>query len=395
VVKRGLGTVLISVSVIAGALTPARPAFADAISDAQARQNQINNQISQDKAALANVRDQQARTQAQLRLLGDEISLTQSNLAAQSARLDGILGDIDRAQRDLAAKKVEEAQRKDLLNRRMRSLYKEQGSTSFLDAVLTAKNFSELMNRFIVMRDITRQDELLLQQIQADRAAIESLNAELSRKRDEQATVVNNIKDQNAALQAQYVQYNVVRAQLASQAAALEEQQRQAEAARAAVAAEIAALVSARSRAHSSGIFAWPGVQGPITQGFGCSSLRGEPSPKPPYSCPPSAPWFHEGIDIGGPSGGEIDAADGGIAYTKNNGGGYGQYVLIVHANGFTTIYGHMLAYAIHPGAGGQQVSKGQAIGYEGSTGFSTGAHLHFGVYLNNFPVDPCRYVGC
>jgi murein DD-endopeptidase MepM/ murein hydrolase activator NlpD len=341
------------------------------------------------------VHDEQARTQAELNLLSDQISLTQNNLAVQSAKLDAILGDIDRAQRELAAKKLEEAQRKDLLNRRMRALYKDRGSTSFLDAVLTAKNFSELMNRFIVMRDITRQDELLLQQIQADRRAIESLTAELSSKRDEQATVVKNIKDQNTVLQAQNIQYNAKKAQLASTEKSIQADQQQAENSQAAVKAQIAALVSAASRAHSSGVFAWPGVQGPITQGFGCTDLRGEPSPKPPYSCPPRAPWFHEGIDIGGASGSEIDAADGGIAYTLYDAYGYGQYVLIKHANGYATIYGHMLAYAIHPGPGGQQVGKGQAIGYEGSTGFSTGAHLHFGVYLNGIPEDPCKYVGC
>src|SRR5258708_7569284 len=284
-----------------------------------------------------------------------------------------MLGQIDEAQRDLAVKKAEEARRQNLLNQRMRGLYKEDGNTNFLDAIFGARSFSELVDRFMVMRDITRSDELLLQQIQQDRVAIERLNAELAEKNEDEAATVRAIQDQTNALQAQYSQYNLLRAQLASQAASLQALERQAEASRASVAAEIAALVAARSRAHSSGVFAWPGVQGPITQAFGCTDLMGEPYPQPPYSCPPSRPKFHEGIDIGGPAGSEIDAADGGIAYTRYDPSGYGYYVFIAHANGYTTIYGHMMRYAIP--AGRVQVAKRHAIGYEATSGYSTGYH--------------------
>jgi murein DD-endopeptidase MepM/ murein hydrolase activator NlpD len=390
--KRRTAIVLLSVLVIAAVATPLQVALADQLTDAQARQSQLNSAIQQDKMRLAQVQGQQAQTQAQLNLVSDQVALAEANLAAQNAKLDGILGEIDKATSDLAAKRDEEARRQDLLNRRMRILYKQNGTTNFLDAVLTARTFSELMDRFIVMRDITHSDELLLQQIQADRAAIEALNVRLRQKRDEQAAVVKSIQDQTNALQAQYRQLGALRGQLASEAVSIADQVRQAEAARAAVAAEISTLVAARSRAHSSGIFAWPGVQGPITQPFGCTDLYGEPPPRPPYTCPPGRPYFHEGIDIGGPYGAEIDAADGGIAYVYTSSGGYGNHVIIVHANGFTTVYGHMSGFAV---GDGQAVGKGQKIGFEGSTGFSTGAHLHFGVYLNNFPVNPCQYVGC
>ena len=85
-------------------------------------------------------------------------------------------------------------------------------------------------------------------------------------------------------------------------------------------------------------------------------------------------------------------AADGGIAYAYVSGYGYGNHIIIVHANGFTTLYGHLSGFAV---SSGQSVGKGQAIGYEGSTGFSTGPHLHFEVRLDDAPQDPCRYVGC
>ena len=390
--RRRLAFFLLSVSLMAGAAAPAQPAFADAITDAQNKQNQLNGALNSDKARLAQNQTQQAQAQAQLNALGVDIGAAEANLAAENAKLDGILGQIDKAQRDLAAKKVEEAQRQDLLQRRMRILYKQNGNTSFLDAIFSARTFSELVDRFMVMRDITHSDEILLQQIQADRAAIEALNAQLAQKRDEQATTVKSIRDQTNALQAQYIRYSVLKGQLASAAASIQEEQAANQAALNAVNAEIAALVAARSRAHSSGIFAWPGVQGPITQPFGCTDFRGEPSPPTGYSCPPSQPYFHTGIDIAGPYGAEIDAADGGIAYATPGNSGYGNHVIIVHANGFTTLYGHMSGFAV---GNGEVVVKGQRIGYEGSTGFSSGPHLHFEVRLNNQPVNPCQYVGC
>src|ERR1035437_9943927 len=295
--RRRLAFFLLSVSLMAGAAAPAQPAFADAITDAQNKQNQLNG----DKARLAQNQTQQAQAQAQLNALGVDIGAAEANLAAENAKLDGILGQIDKAQRDLAAKKVEEAQRQDLLQRRMRILYKQNGNTSFLDEIFSARTFSELVDRFMVMRDITHSDEILLQQIQADRAVIEALNAQLAQKRDEQATTVKSIRDQTNALQAQYIRYSVLKGQLASAAASIQEEQAANQVALNGVNAEIASLVAARSRAHSSGIFAWPGVQGPITQPFGCTDFRGEPSPPTGYSCPPSQPYFHTGIDIAGP----------------------------------------------------------------------------------------------
>ena len=390
--KRYTAMVLLSVSVLAAAAVPVQPAFADALTDAQARQGQLNAAIQQDKTRLAQVQGQQAQTQAQLSLVSDQVALAEANLSAQNAKLDAILGEIDKATNDLAAKKAEEARRQDLLNRRMRTLYKQNGTTNFLDAVFTARTFSELMDRFMVMRDITHSDELLLQQIQADRAAIEALTVRLHQKRDEQAAVVKTIQDQTNALQAQYSQLSVLRGQLANAAATIQQQQQQAQAALVQANAEVASLVAARGRAHSSGIFAWPGVQGPITQEFGCTDLRGEPSPPPGYGCPPSRPYFHTGIDIAGPYGAEIDSTDGGIAYIFPGGSGYGNHVIVVHQNGFTSLYGHLSAFAV---GNGVAVSKGERIGFEGSTGFSTGAHLHFEIRLNNSPVNPCQYVGC
>ena len=98
----------------------------------------------------------------------------------------------------------------------------------------------------------------------------------------------------------------------------------------------------------------------------------------------------HQGIDIGAPTGQTIVAAAGGTAFFVGWMGGYGNLVLIDHGNGIVTAYAHQSSFVIGQGA---YVSRGQAIGRVGSTGNSTGPHLHFEVRLNGGAVDPMPYL--
>jgi murein DD-endopeptidase MepM/ murein hydrolase activator NlpD len=231
-----------------------------------------------------------------------------------------------------------------------------------------------------------------MEQLTKDKEEIQVLAAKQDQQREDQKAQVAAIKAVQASLNQQYAQETALRAQLHATELTLQEQVAAAKRALEQVNAEIAQLEQARRRAHSSGYFAWPGLQGPITQSFGCTDFRGEPPPPSGYSCPARRPYFHAGIDIGAPYGSEVTSADGGIAYTYSGNYGYGNHVIVVHANGFTTLYGHLAGFAV---VSGSPVAKGQRLGYEGSTGFSTGAHLHFEVRLRDSPQDPCRYVGC
>ncbi len=104
---------------------------------------------------------------------------------------------------------------------------------------------------------------------------------------------------------------------------------------------------------------------------------------------------FHSGIDIGGPNYGEIKASNSGKVIYSGWYGGYGKVVIIEHGivNGkpITTLYAHMSSIKV---ANGQRVSKGQVVGYEGTTGYSTGPHCHFEVRVNGQPNNPLNYIG-
>ena len=374
------------------AATPLPTVMADQLTDKQAQQDQLNSRAQQDQAAINALQAQQNQIQARLNVLNAQVAGAEAELAQENAKLDTILGEMDATQRQLDATRAEQAHQQQLLNQRTRTLYKQGGDTTFMDSLFTANNFSDLVNRYILMSDVTHANQVLVLKIKQAKDEIERLVSKQGQERDAQAATVKSIKDKSNALRSQYVEQSVLKSQLAAAQRSKQKDLDEAKAAQAQVAGEIAALVAARGRAHSSGIFAWPGVQGPITQGFGCTDFRGEPPPPSGYSCPPSRPYFHAGIDIAGPSGSEITATDGGIAYTYYGNSGYGNHVIIVHQNGFTSLYGHMSGFAI---SSGTPVAKGQRIGFEGSTGFSTGAHLHFEIRLNESPVNPCNYVGC
>lgn len=365
---------------------------ADDLSAAQAKQSQASQDVARYKALYAQAKAQVASLEVQKGALASLIAASEQQLADQNALLDTIQGQLDATQRQLEQTRAHLADREAVLAQRTRGLYKQGGDISLLDSLFTSSTFAQLMERFLVMKDVAHADQLLVSQVKADKASIENLAAQQVIERDARAQQVQEIKAHQDDLRTQYVERNALEAQAAVAESSAQQNAQKAQAAFAAASAEVASLVAARGRAHSSGVFAWPGVQGPLTQNFGCTDFAGEPPPPPGYSCPPKVPYFHTGIDIAGPYGSEVDATDGGIAYTYPGNSGYGNHVIIVHQNGFASLYGHLASFAV---SSGQAVTKGQKIGFEGSTGFSSGPHLHFEIRLNNAPQDPCRYVGC
>jgi murein DD-endopeptidase MepM/ murein hydrolase activator NlpD len=130
--------------------------------------------------------------------------------------------------------------------------------------------------------------------------------------------------------------------------------------------------------------FVWPMPGSTLSQGYGPTQLWFEP----PYQ---GFAHFHTGLDICLPQGSPVQAADDGIVILVGSGPyGYGNYVVLQHAGGLTTLYGHLNQALVKVGA---QVVQGQPVGLEGSTGNSTGPHLHFELRIDNKPVDPTPYL--
>jgi murein DD-endopeptidase MepM/ murein hydrolase activator NlpD len=137
-----------------------------------------------------------------------------------------------------------------------------------------------------------------------------------------------------------------------------------------------------------SGQFGWPENYRIMTQGFGCTSLGLAPLNA---GCPTG--HFHTGDDVAGPNRADVFAADTGVVRVFAGTAGYGNYAIITHGNGFATLYGHLHDFVVNDG---DLVQRGDPIAHEGSTGNSTGPHLHFEVRQTGAYSDPCPFLeGC
>ncbi len=362
----------------------------ETVYDKQHQLQGLNGQIVATRTQIRQLLDQEHALQAQIAALDAQLASVQAQIDQETAKLVVLGQQVDQAKEQLAQKQAELAKHIADFGHRMRIMYKS-GQVNGLELIFSAANFTDLMNRIFFFNDIVREDRRQLAELQKERAAIEVMKADLEAKQAEQAQVVKQIKDQKAQLQTVRDQRAAREQQIAAIEAQFQRQLAEMQAQRAALQEQIAALIRESYRARSSGKWKWP-MDGVITQGFGCTSYPFEPYEP---SCP--SKHFHSGIDIAADYGTPVHAADGGIVHNFTMGCswgsglcGYGRYVVIVHAGGFTTLYGHLSSWAVGDGV---QIEKDTVIGYEGSTGNSTGAHVHFEMDLAGMPVDPLAYL--
>jgi murein DD-endopeptidase MepM/ murein hydrolase activator NlpD len=283
------------------------------------------------------------------------------------------------------------------LNERLRYV-DSHGAINYVQLVLTASNFNDLMNRMIGAQQVVDSDKKLLDQLHQERSLVALATTALAVQRGQMAALLSQQRATVADMQknqttlAAAVAYQAqLEAQLAGQYALLAAQRK-------AIDAQVALLMkkyqdAAKAAGGGTGQFEWPeptcGHQC-ISQGFGCNSYWFE-------QYDPNCPYphrIHTGIDIAGPWGTPIIAADTGVVYQFPGSYGYGNYIVMIHGNGYSTLYGHLSSFA--PGQqSGQIVARGTVIALEGSTGNSTGPHVHFEIRVNDVYKDPCLWLGC
>jgi len=360
------------------------------IGDAKAQAANVQAQLDDVKRSLANSQAAIARLDAILQQLQAQMRDLQAKIAATQAQIDDLARQIRFKEAEIARQEAHIQVREQYLDQRVRAMDKH-GRLDYLELFVTSKDFNQLLDRVLIMQDIVRSDQLALQQLKSEREALGLLRDQLNGKKKDQEDLLAKQRDQKAQLDVVIGQQNQALAIQKQLEAQYEEQRKQLEQALALANSQVAYLqqqydLAAQQLGGGTGRFFWPISTRYITQPFGCSTLLGEP-----YS--PTCPTrhIHTGIDLAGPYGTRIFAADSGIATVYPGSYGYGNYAIIVHGNGYSTLYGHMAAFAI----GNGPVLRGQTIGYEGSTGYSTGPHLHFEIRVNGTPYNPCTWLGC
>ncbi|HEX6547802.1 MAG TPA: peptidoglycan DD-metalloendopeptidase family protein [Candidatus Dormibacteraeota bacterium] len=358
--------------------------------DAQNQANQIQQQLDDIKKNLANVQAAIAKLDAVLAVLQKQRADQEAQIAATQKQIDDLSRQIRLKEAEIDRASAHIQIREQVLDQRVRAMDKH-GKLDYMQLVLTSKDFNQLLDRVVVMQDIVRGDEQLLSSLKSDKQLLQVLRDGLNQKKAEQETLLTKQQQQKADLDVTIGQQNQALAYQQQLAAQLAAKQAELEDAKKVADAQVAYLqqqydLAAQQLGGGSGQFMWP-ERGPITQPFGCSQLLGE---MVDYSCP-YPHRKHTGLDIGANYLTPIHAADSGIATVYPGSYGYGNYVIIVHGSGYSTLYGHMDHFAIHNGP----VLRGAVIGYEGSTGYSTGPHLHFEIRYNGVPYNPCTWLGC
>ncbi len=277
-----------------------------------------------------------------------------------------------------------------MLKRRLVAVY-EYGDMTYVNALLASRSFSEFVENWEDLRLLIAANERAVRARKVAEAHVAAVEAALEATRlvlQQQEQAQDQARSQLGSLAAERTNLvalaAVQRRHVAGEVAEMEdlsaaeeaqletliqERERELEAQRRA-----AGIAGGAETPRGPGTFSWP-VTGTITSPFGWRSN--------PFG---GSPEFHQGLDIAAPTGTTVTAAAGGTVIMAQWYGGYGNYILIDHGGGYSTGYGHLSAIYVSTG---QVVQRGQAIGAVGSTGQSTGPHLHFEVRIDGKPVDP------
>ena len=384
-----MGAAIIAVATLG---TDQHRATADAITDkigaAKSALSADGASMKRLRAELAAAANQEAALQKAIADLNAQISQTQGQVSDAQKQLAAIEQQLAIAQTNLATTQTHLAFERRQLTLEIVVMYKAQNASNDFTNFLNSGDFNSLWQHVLDVHRLGASEQQLIATVTSDEQTIQDDVNRIATQKSQQTQLLATLTGIENQLQAGLSARQAAQQQLAALQARDQQQLAQMEQATKELNAQIAQLqaqeAAALAAGGGNGHFAWPET-GPITQGFGCTTY-----PFEPYDPNCSTRHFHSGIDIAAPCGNNITAGDSGIAHTYYSSYGFGNHIIIVHGNGWVSVYGHMASFVV---GDGQTVHRGQLLGYEGSTGNSTGCHLHFEVDQNNTPLNPLAYL--
>jgi len=394
--KKKILPLLLSVG-IAGTL--ALP-YAGYAASATEKIDQQLSQLKKKKQEMQQKADDAQNQMSKVQTEKDQTTKDMNALIAQvneaSRKLTELNNQIDKVSDTLEenGKQLDEAEarvetRDQMLKSRLRLMYMN-GFVSYMDVLMSATNFSDFVTRLEALKSIVNQDKEILVANQKDRDTVEQKKNETEQELEKVKVLYAEADQVRAELQTKEKEKEVKIASLSKQEKVLEDISEDSEREVTQIARQEAALQEKKRAAsnakspftYSGGKLGYPlAVQAPITSDFvnRINPVTGKPE-------------NHKGIDLGAPKGTEIRAAENGTVIYASWMNGYGNYIILNHGNGLWTAYGHIMNDGIYVKVG-DTVKRGQRIAGVGSTGQSTGNHLHFEVRVNEVPVDPKPYL--
>jgi len=352
-------------------------AQAGSVEELQRQQEQIERRRSR----IANERDRLKRmeqsAQGNLKNLKRNITITSSQIDSTEKKLQKSTQRLQDLEVALVKAEQSYHQRQYATVARLRFLQRQQVDRGWA-VLLQSENLNQFLDRRRQLKLVYQSDREMLDRLKQEAVKLDHQRDQVEQQKNEIALLKQELLAQKADFELQADSEQQLISRLTTDRRALEAAENQLAQDSQNVAALIRQRLSTGSRAMGTGRFVYPS-SGPITSSFG-------------WRLHPVLGYqrFHAGVDFGADYGTVIFAADSGTVIFAGWYGGYGNAVIIDHGNGLTTLYGHCSEIYVSEG---QAVQRGQAIAAVGSTGLSTGPHLHFEVRKNGEPTDPMAYL--
>lgn len=380
--RRILSFAIAVIIVLSGIVFPSinvsSASYQDQISALEEKQRQIKNQISELQNDINKQNELKSTLQAQINNVQAQIDIYDNRIA----ELDSTISE-NEAEKQRLTESLE--QRKKTFLERIRAMY-VTGNTSSLSLILSADDYGDFLYKYELISKVTEYDNDAMEQMKADIVRVDELTAQVQSEKDEQETLKSDVVAKRRELDGSMNSLNSILYGLQDKKSELNDKVK-------AYQDEIdsleAKIKEAANSAKNDTEVVYDGAQFINPLGSFKYIVTSEYGPR----------WgkTHKGLDLAGSGiyGAKIyAAADGVVILSGNSGNGYGNYVMINHGNGsdgnnYTTLYGHCSSLAVSVG---QTVKAGDVIAYVGSTGYSTGPHLHFEIRVNGSAVNPRRF---
>lgn len=380
------------------------------LADLRAKQAEIQKQSDELEKSIAENKDQTKTLVGQKAEIDQEMEMSRQKIENLNEQIQQLNLLIAEKQTELEASVAKEEALQKQYKARLRSM-EETGSVSYWSILFRASSFSDLLDRVDMIREIAESDQLMLKQLSAATQAVETERADLEQQKQDLQQTETDLAVEQAELETKRAEADKLITQMQVEYASLSDEFLAAEADEAAVreqikktetdyfnalAKEQAAAAAAAAAANktsnsnnssssssggaSSGGFAFPlAYSTGVTCAYGprVHPINGNKS-------------FHYGVDLAAGMNTEIYATKSGTVTGATYGEANGYYVTINHGDGYSSIYAHMTNYVVSVG---DSVKQGQLIGYVGTTGWSTGPHLHFEILYNGSNVNPMNYI--
>lgn len=380
----GFLAVLMILSIVAMALPASAAEVSESsLNELKRQQSALSNEKKSLEGDLSNLKSQERSALAEKSNLENQLSVLEQQIATSEQLIAALDDEIAAKEQEIAAAVVDEEEEFALYKKRVRAM-EESSHVSTWAVLLGATSFSDFLARMEVVRDIVAYDTELMASLKSIREGIEALKEGLEEDRAFNESVKAELELQRVEATEKSVEVDALLDEIEQEKTYTEEEIAKLADEIIKADQEIDRMIKelAKRSTYVGGDYLWP-LPYPyrknyITQGF---KYRVHQITKV-YS-------LHNGVDIGAPKGTEISAANTGTVIISEYSKAWGEYVVIDHGGGNETLYAHMSKRLVSVN---DEVAQGDVIGLVGSTGYSTGNHLHFTIYVNDKSVDPMKY---